>query len=967
MYKKMVMAAILSGVALSAAGCQAGMKQAESAPVEMTDTEAAAEPAEGESWAEPATLIKGESRKLVLPSSFQGKIRWSTTNGMRNVGSSKKKAPLEEGETDGERRAGWASADHMIQVDAEGRVTALEKGNHIFAVAEDEAGNRRIFPLEVRVFSEDQLPKASEEDFKALRKRYTDRLTGGDNDMSDPEVSAIVRQTEEAGQAAWDSYRFKGTDCAGVPWEEDLAEGTEEAYLADAAKFRKSYQKAEAMAKAYATAGSALYKDEALLKDICNVLGWLSENCYYPRSETDNWWNWEIGMPKNVLPAILYIYDDISPEQSKSYAQGAAFFVPDPFHMGALGTASTLGAGYTEAASANLMDCAYTAVGLGLIYEDGEYLALAREAAATTMTEFQKPVLGENGRYTYTNGFYEDGSYVDHGVVPYTTSYGMDFLKGSVQLSVLLGDSPWELGQENRAMLEAYILRGYLPAIYKGAALDMLRGRAIARPTLTDRDAGAQLMEILIQTADIVSPEGAARIKGAVKSWILDSGEEAFLSKVKDVSVLKKAKAILADGDLDTEAVKEPSHHMYPYMDRVIHQGADWLFGVSMYSSRISNCEIMNDENLKGWYTGFGMTYLYNDDLTQYTDHFWDTVDPLKLPGTTVMPVEIDNGEPDSSGYHQSGDFLSPEDWVGGASIGDWGVSGMALNGTAVSNGDPSNASDTVYAPELRGKKSWFMFDQELVCLGAGIKNDGPVITTVENRKLREDASNEISSDLGTWKGSMEETAAPRWLHLEGNTAEGSDIGYYFPEAAQLHLSVNERTGSYQDIKGDLAEGETVSRNYFTCWFDHGTAPEDAEYSYVLLPGMSAGETAAYSASPDMEILENTSAIQAVRDQSTGITAVNFWNSDGGTTAGVSCDSQASVMLQEKDGVLTVSLADPTMLNTGTIRLTLEGAGEKKLIRADEGVKSTVKDGNMILEFSVNGCCGNPLEAELSD
>ena len=55
------------------------------------------------------------------------------------------------------------------------------------------------------------------------------------------------------------------------------------------------------------------------------------------------------------------------------------------------------------------------------------------------------------------------------------------------------------------------------------------------------------------------------------------------------------------------------------------------------------------------------MTYLYNDDKLQYTDHFWDTVDPLKLPGTTIVAEEIDNGEADSSGFHQGGDFLSPE------------------------------------------------------------------------------------------------------------------------------------------------------------------------------------------------------------------------------------------------------------------------------------------------------------------
>ena len=163
----------------------------------------------------------------------------------------------------------------------------------------------------------------------------------------------MIQATDQACDNAWNSYLYKGSGCAGVPWAEDLAGGDEENYKNDAAKFRKSYQKAEAMAKAYASPSSSYYKNEALLTDIVNILDWLTDNCYYPRSETDNWWNWEIGMPKNVLPAVLYIYDDIPKEQSRKFGKGVEFFMPDPFHLAVLGTASTLPSGYAPAASAN--------------------------------------------------------------------------------------------------------------------------------------------------------------------------------------------------------------------------------------------------------------------------------------------------------------------------------------------------------------------------------------------------------------------------------------------------------------------------------------------------------------------------------------------------------------------------------------------------------------------------------------
>ena len=104
-------------------------------------------------------LVKGESTRLPLPANFKGEIRWTVTNGMKTVGGSQKKYPLSDGETDGERTAGYASAEHLLKIEPDGTITALEKGNHLFAVAEDKNGNRRIFPMEVRIFQRISFPK----------------------------------------------------------------------------------------------------------------------------------------------------------------------------------------------------------------------------------------------------------------------------------------------------------------------------------------------------------------------------------------------------------------------------------------------------------------------------------------------------------------------------------------------------------------------------------------------------------------------------------------------------------------------------------------------------------------------------------------------------------------------------------------------------------------------------------------
>ena len=63
-----------------------------------------------------------------------------------------------------------------------------------------------------------------------------------------------------------------------------------------------------------------------------------------------------------------------------------------------------------------------------------------------------------------------------------------------------------------------------------------------------------------------------------------------------------------------------------------------------MYSQRVGNYEFGNTENKKGWHTADGMLYLYNQDFAQFDEGYWATIDPYRLPGTTVDTRELVNG-----------------------------------------------------------------------------------------------------------------------------------------------------------------------------------------------------------------------------------------------------------------------------------------------------------------------------------
>ena len=105
---------------------------------------------------------------------------------------------------------------------------------------------------------------------------------------------------------------------------------------------------------------------------------------------------------------------------------------------------------------------------------------------------------------------------------------------------------------------------------------------------------------------------------------------------------------------------------------------------------------------------------------------------------------------------------LSEKSWVGGVGIsGKYGCSGMFYE-----------SKD----PVVSAKKSWFMFDDELVALGAGITNKSQVnvCTYIDQRKLVSDNRNVFTVDGVKQNALFGSDTAPlnltgvTWAHLSG-------------------------------------------------------------------------------------------------------------------------------------------------------------------------------------------------------
>lgn len=808
----------------------------------------------------------------------------------------------------------WSSSDPSVAEVADGSLTAKAHGYTVIRV---ETPDGKLYAeCGVSVVNPGELAEID-----GLRLKWYDRLTGNslyqadDPDMAATVADAVSKMTNEDGTGRWDT--MNKAENRTYLWE-DNSSTTASSHIAN------SYNIIKSMALAYSYKDSPVYQNPQLRDDIIGALDWMYDNRYNERIPKiyDNWYHWEIAVPKALGDIMVLMYDELSAEQLANYIRAIDWFVPDPVKR------KSLRDDFRET-GANLLDKALAVTVRGIA---GKSPFKIVQGSTAIGPEYIYAVSGD--------GVYEDGSLVQHFDIAYTGGYGSVWLNNTAELMYLLKDSTWTITDPQVNHVYQWVFNTFEPVIYKGAMMDMVNGRGISREG--EGSGGTKLC--ILRLAQSAPENLAAAMKRMVKEWVLkDTAVDNYYAGMGlyDMVLLK---AVMDDPSIAPrgELVKS---QVFAGMDRVVHLRESFAFGISMFSDRISAFEFGNGENLKGWYTGMGMTYLYNHDLLQYKDDFWPTVDSYRLAGTTT------------DGSFQTpvawASYRNPNKWVGGVSLDNlYSAAGMefSLSGSTGSS--------------LSGKKSWFNFDDEIVALGSDIGGgDGRAVETiVENRKIANDNGNALTvngeakdSALG-WTETMEQV---RWAHLEGNVP-GTDVGYVFPaaEAPDIKGLREARTGAWSEI--NTTQSDTPrTRNYVSLAFDHGADPQQASYAYVLLPGKSQAETEGYSRNPDIEILSQTNEVHAVKETRLGITAANFW--EPGTVAGITSQNPAAVLVQEKGGSVTVSVSDPTQ-SQALVQVELEKSG-LELVSADEGVEATVSSEGVQLAFSTKGAIGRSFTA----
>jgi len=341
--------------------------------------------------------------------------------------------------------------------------------------------------------------------------------------------------------------------------------------------------------------------------------------------------------------------------------------------------------------------------------------------------------------------------------------------------------------------------------------------------------------------------------------------------------------------------------------EHFVFQRPDFYTTVRMFSTR--------NRNMEEPYNGPGKPTHHRADGTNYLmlkgdeyHNIWPVYDWQKISGTTIMQKPKLHS-PDSIQLDGLTDF------VGAVTDGLYGAVAF----------DFKSPHDMVKA-----KKSWFFFDDEYVCLGTGIYSQPnlPVATTINQVLMR--------SDVTVVQGGEAKKLARGDRELSGVKGVYHDnVGYIFPEPATIRLSNQEEKGRWSDITDQKnISREIITMDVFKLWFDHGKSPDSASYQYIVVPGASEQDLISTSSNNrGIEIISNTSDIQAVRNTKLNISQLAFYRAgevkiSSGLQIGMDSQGMALVKMQG-DRVRELTVSDPSR-KLNRVMVTLSGAYDAK-------------------------------------
>lgn len=448
-----------------------------------------------------------------------------------------------------------------------------------------------------------------------------------------------------------------------------------------------------------------------------------------------------------------------------------------------------------------------------------------------------------------------------------TLSYGLGYADAFAEWAVNVADTRYRFSNDSMQHLIDYYLDGICKQMVFGRSEDTgIKNRDITRPQRRNL-AGTTTPERLVKATDY--------------------------RKEELINIIKARKG---------EDFPVPSYAKFFWQtEHFVFQRPRFYTSVRMYSTRNDNMEVpYNGEGLANHYRGDGTNYIsiQGDEYINLSPVY----DWMRIPGATTMISREMPSETEIQKHGLTG-------FVGGVTDGQYGA-------TVFDFKSPHNP--------LSARKSWFFFDKEYVCLGAGITSETnrEVVTTLNQCHLLGD----VLVKSGT---NIEKLTNGDHLLKEVDWIYHNNIGYIFPQNQDVCLMNDIASGSWFKVNRQTTSSKTeVKEDVFKLWLNHGSRVKNSNYEYIVMPGAGIDEVKSYVEHPVIEIISNTPELQAVKHESLQLAYAVFYRAGEVKISEhltIAMDSPGMLFVKyAEDGkkVLNISVSDPSR-TLGKIHLTV--------------------------------------------
>ncbi|MEI6555140.1 MAG: polysaccharide lyase family 8 super-sandwich domain-containing protein [Paludibacter sp.] len=439
----------------------------------------------------------------------------------------------------------------------------------------------------------------------------------------------------------------------------------------------------------------------------------------------------------------------------------------------------------------------------------------------------------------------------------------------------------------------------------------------------------------LLNLARSGTSDGSKKIEPEMASyWMSFPNDASFAANPNDYAAYVKA---------GIKPAETPQmNHTLSYAGRNIHRRSDWLVYTRMVSKDFYQTQYERNGTL--FYTISGIDLLEtgkrNSQQLVYGQSmgggaavdasgayiFASGYNLSRAPGVTSVDVDYLKLR---QLYYQDGSST----FVGGVSM----KSGNGLFGGAF-DATLNSAYASTAASSLKFQKSFFYFDNQVVCLASGIASTDPgsVQTGLFQETMNANNDSIYLSNGSVLKDTLinQNFVSDNINWMINNTGT---IGIYLTKGQNVKLFKGSQTFGPQT-------GKVVS-----AWFEHGKVPTDAGYEYVMcirptVDSMKNIANGMKSSIPPFKILQRDKKAHIVYCERNKTTSYVVYDSSTTLPEGiVSKVSSPCTFITEmkQDGTLALGLADPDLHNAETttnpfrfsmpLELTLTLKGQWKL------------------------------------